>query len=52
MQKLTKQFVSSLQEANTIASNSYLTFFKDAVEQVENASTNDQQLSEVRGVTP
>lgn len=45
MQELKNQFIKALQEANSIASNSYLTFLKDAVEQVENASSNDQLLA-------
>lgn len=46
MQELKNQFVKALQEANSIASNNYLTFLKDAVEQVENASSSDQLLAE------
>lgn len=46
MQELTKQFIKAIQEANSIASNNYLTFLSDAVEQVENASSSDQLLAD------
>ncbi len=46
MQELKNQFIKALQDANSIASNNYLTFLQDAIEQVENASSSDQLLSE------
>jgi hypothetical protein len=46
VENLYNKFIRALQDTSGITNNSYLTFLKDAVEKVSNASQSDQVLTE------